>query len=128
MPTPVGAWRINGNGFKGRLNIRADGAGNLTGTISIDPGFTDELKGVWSETAQQIVFQRIRRENGAIIWTQTYTGYLYLTKEPLFEEGTVGSPEPDPNTRLLAGSFEAIGAGASPGRPSFGWVAKQNVS
>jgi hypothetical protein len=127
MSIPVGAWRINANGFKGGLTINADSAGHLSGTINIDAGFIDELQGVWSEAAQQIVFNRIRRgPNGAIDWIQTYTGYLYLTKEPIFVEGSGGSPEPNPNTRLLTGSFEALGIGASPGRPRFGWVARQD--
>jgi hypothetical protein len=37
-----------------------------------------------------------------------------------------GAPEPNPDFRLLTGSFEAIGSGASPGRARFGWVARQN--
>ena len=41
MPIPVGAWRINANGFKGSLNIESDSVGNLNGTINIDPGITD---------------------------------------------------------------------------------------
>ena len=61
MPIPVGAWRINANGFKGALIINSDSAGHLSGTVNIDAGFADELRGVWSEAAQQIVFDRIRR-------------------------------------------------------------------
>jgi hypothetical protein len=125
MADPVGTWHINANGFKGTLSIASDGSGNLSGTIDIDVGVTDTLQGVWSETAQEIVFDRIRKQHGNVVWIQTYTGYLFLTKEPIFQGQ--GAPEPNPSFRLLTGYFEALGTGASPGRPRFGWVARQNI-
>jgi hypothetical protein len=125
MANPVGQWHINANGFKGTLNINSDGAGNLTGTVDIDAGCTDTLQGVWSETAQEIVFDRIRKQGQTTTWIQTYTGYMFLTKEPIFQGQ--GPPEPNPSFRLLTGYFEALGTGASPGRPRFGWVARQNI-
>ena len=126
MADPTGIWHINANGFKGTFNINSDGAGNLSGTIDIDQGITDTLQGVWSETAQEIVFDRIRKQqDGTIAWIQTYTGYLYPTKEPIFMGQN--PPEPNPDFRLLTGYFEAIGAGAGPGRARFGWAARQNI-
>lgn len=125
MADPVGQWHIDANGFKGTLNITSDGAGHLSGTIDIDIGITDTLQGVWSEAAQEIVFDRIRKQGQSIIWIQTYTGYMFLTKEPIF--GSQGPPEPNPSFRLLTGYFEALGTGAGPGRPRFGWVARQNI-
>ena len=125
MADPVGQWHIDANGFKGTLKINSDGAGNLSGTIDIDIGITDTLQGVWSEAAQEIVFDRIRKQGQTITWIQTYTGYMFLTKEPIF--GGQGPPEPNPSFRLLTGYFEALGTGASPGRPRFGWVARQNI-
>jgi hypothetical protein len=124
MADPVGSWHIDANGFKGTLNIASDGAGCLSGTIDIDVGVTDTLQGVWSETAQEIVFDRLRKQGGTIAWLQTYTDCLFLTKESIFAGH--GAPEPNPDIRLLAGFFEAIGTGASPGRARFGWVARQN--
>jgi hypothetical protein len=121
MADPVGLWHINANGFKGTLNITSDGAGNLSGTVDIDLGVTDTLQGVWSEPAQEITFNRILAGGGI----QTYKGYLYLTKESIF--AGQGPPEPNPTFRLLTGFFEAVGAGATPGRPRFGWVARQSI-
>lgn len=119
MADPVGEWHINANGYKGILNINSDGAGNLSGTIDFGTGTTFTLQGVWSEAAQEIVFNLIAKPD------QTYTGYLFLTKEPIF--AGQGRPEPDPDSRLLSGYYEAIGTGASPGQPRFGWVAKQSI-
>jgi hypothetical protein len=124
MADPVGTWHINANGFKGTMNITSNGAGQLGGTIDIDTGVTDTLQGVWSEAAHEIVFDRIRKQGANIVWIQTYTGYLFLTKEPIF--GGQGAPEPNPDFRLLTGSFEAIGTGAGPGRARFGWTARQS--
>lgn len=121
---PVGLWHINANGYKGTLNINSVN-GNLSGAVNIDNGFTDTLEGFWSERAEEIVFDRIRRQRGRIIWIQTYTGYLYSTKEPIF--AGQGAPEPNPTFRLLTGYFEALGTGASPGRTRFGWVARQFI-
>jgi hypothetical protein len=122
MPIPVGLWHIDANGFKGTLNITSDAAGNLGGTANIDVGVTDTLQGVWSEVAQEITFHRLLR-GGPLV--QTYTGYLFLTKEPIF--GGQGPPEPNPSFRLLTGYFDAVGTGATPGRARFGWVARQNI-
>lgn len=125
MADPVGTWYINANGFKGTLAINSTN-GRLSGTIDIDVGVTDTLEGVWSDVAQEIVFNRIRKQNGNIVWIQTYTGQLFLTKESIFHGH--GAPEPNPTIRLLTGYFEAIGIGSSPGRPRFGWVARQDIS
>ena len=55
---------------------------------------------------------------------QTYTGYLYVTNGGIFQ----GQGPPDnPQFRLMTGYFEAIGTGSAPGRPRFGWVARQNI-
>ena len=124
MAAPTGQWHLNANGFKGTLTINSDAAGNLSGTVDIDIGFSDELQGLWSESAQEIIFHRaLKRGNNTAI--QTYTGYLFLTKEPIF--GGHGPPEPSPSFRLLTGYFDAIGAGGQPSRQRFGWVARQNI-
>lgn len=124
MADPTGLWHINANGFKGTLNINSDGAGNLTGTVDMDIGFTDTLQGVWSEPAQEIVFNRVLIRGGRTI-IQTYTGYLFLSREPLF--AGENPPEPNPTFRLLTGYFEALNSGSTPGRPRFGWVARQTI-
>jgi hypothetical protein len=118
MAAPQGQWHINANGFKGTLNITTDAAGHVTGTANIDVGVTNNLQGVWSETAQEITFNRLL-PGGAV---QTYTGYLFTSKDPLFMGQ--GPPEPNPDFRLLTGFFEAL---SSPGRPRFGWMARQNI-
>ena len=83
MPAPTGQWHVNANGFKGTFTINADPAGNLTGSADIDPGFSDQLVGLWSEAAQEIIFQRVLARGGATD-IQTYTGCLFTSKEPLF--------------------------------------------
>jgi hypothetical protein len=122
MAEPVGQWHINANGFKGTMNINGDGHGNLDGTVDIDAGFQDQLQGVWNEAAQEIVFNRILNRNGNIL-IQTYVGYLFLTREPIFMGQN--PPEPNPDFRLLTGYFDAIGTGAANGRAFFGWAARQ---
>jgi hypothetical protein len=124
MAEPVGQWHINANGFKGTMDINGDGQGNLTGTVNIDIGFTDQLQGVWNEAAQEIVFNRIIIRNGNTI-IQTYTGSLFATKEPIFQGQ--GPPEPNPDFLLLTGSFDGIGSGAVNGRGFFGWAARQHI-
>ncbi len=129
MPQPTGTWTIDANGFKGTLNFNPPiptSPGILSGTIDIDIGFTDTLQGVWSDLAQEIVFNRIRIQGRRIVWIQTYTGYLILTNEPIFS-GVQGPPPPIPDVRLLTGEFVGIGAGSSPGRPRFGWAARQPI-
>jgi hypothetical protein len=118
MAAPQGQWHINTNGFKGTLNINTDAAGNVTGTAHIDQGATDQLHGVWSEASQEISFNRIKPDGGI----QTYTGYLFTTKDPIFMGQ--GPPEPQPNFRLLTGYFETL---QFPPRPRFGWAACQSI-
>jgi hypothetical protein len=118
MAAPVGQWHIDANGFKGTLNITADPAGHVGGSVNIDIGVTDGLQGTWNEVAQEVTFHRVRNGN----FFQTYTGCLFTTKEPIF--GGQGPPEPHPTFRMLAGSFESLG---TPGRPRFGWVARQTI-
>jgi len=118
MAAPVGQWHINANGFKGTLDITADAAGHLGGNVNIDIGITDSIQGTWNETAQEITFHRVRGGN----FFQTYTGYFFTTKEQIFQGQ--GPPEPNPTFRMLTGEFESLG---SPGRPRFGWVARQNI-
>jgi hypothetical protein len=124
MADPVGQWNINVNGFKGTLDIASNGLGVLGGTADIDIGFTDGLQGVWNDAAKEIVFNRIL-ERGGSTFIQTYTGYLYLTKEAILQGH--GVPEPDPTFRLFAGFFEAIGTGSSPTGARGGWVARQHI-
>jgi hypothetical protein len=124
MADPIGLWHINANGFKGTLNIKSDGAGNLSGTVDIDLGFTDALLGVWSDGDQEIMFNRVITRGGNTV-IQSYTGYLFLTKEPIFMGQN--APEPNPDFRLLTGYFSGIDAGSFPGRPRFGWAARQNI-
>jgi hypothetical protein len=121
MSAPVGIWRINANGFRGSVSINADANGNLSGTCDIDAGFTDQLSGVWNEAAQEVTFNRtlVRNGNTAI---QTYTGYLYLTQDDIFQGQ---GPSPQPSERLMTGSFDGVGTGAANGRAYFGWVARQ---
>jgi hypothetical protein len=123
MSEPVGTWHINANGFRGTLAIHGDGHGNLTGTVDIDVGHTDKLEGVWNEAAQEVTFNRtlVRNGNTAI---QTYTGYLYLTQDDIFQGQ---GPSPNPSERLMTGCFDGIGTGAANGRAHFGWVAKQHL-
>src|SRR5262249_3763229 len=118
MAAPVGQWHINANGFKGTLDITADPAGHLSGSINLDGRVTAGPQGRWNEIAQEVTFHRVRGGN----FFQTYTGYLFTTKEPIF--AGQGPPEPNPTFRMLAGSFESLG---TPGRPRFGWVARQNI-
>jgi hypothetical protein len=124
MPAPTGQWHVNANGFKGTLTINADPAGHLTGSVDIDPGFSDQLVGLWSEAAQEIIFQRVLVRGGAT-HIQTYTGCLFTSKEPLF--AGQGPPEPNPSFRLMTGTFDAVGTGAPPARHRFGWMARQNI-
>jgi hypothetical protein len=125
MADPTGLWNINANGFKGTLKINSDGAGNLSGTADIDVGFTDKLVGVWSEPAQEIMFDRVITRGGNTV-IQAYTGYLFTTKDPIFMGEN--PPEPNPNFRMLTGDFSGLnGGGSFPGRPRFGWVARQNI-
>jgi hypothetical protein len=125
MADPVGQWNINVNGFKGILDITSpSGNGFLGGRADIDIGFTDSLQGVWNDAAREIVFNRIMVRQGNTL-IQTYTGYLYLTKEPIFQGQ--GQPEPDPTFRLLTGYYEAIGTGSSPAGARGGWVARQRI-
>jgi hypothetical protein len=116
MADPVGGWNINANGFKGTLQIDSDGSGHLSGTVAFDGNPTNTLDGEWNEVAQEVNFRRRGPQT-----LQTYTGYLFMTQEPILEsEG----PGPRP-VRVLAGFFE--GTGATPGRTRFGWVAKQSA-
>nr|BBH87418.1 hypothetical protein KTC_21690 [Thermosporothrix sp. COM3] len=121
MADPVGVWNINVIGYKGTLNITSNGAGSLSGTVDIDIGFTDRLQGTWNEATKEIRFDRIISRGGSII-VQKYTGYLYLTKEPIF--AGQGPPEPNPSFRLLTGFFESDPA-SNP--PRGGWVARQRI-
>jgi hypothetical protein len=123
MAVPEGQWNINVNGFKGTLNITSQ-SGVLSGSSDIDNGFTDVLQGVWNDPAREIVFNRVMSRNGQK-FIQTYTGYLYTTKEQIFQGQ--GPPEPNPTFRLLTGHFEAIGTGSSPSGARGGWVARQRI-
>jgi hypothetical protein len=124
MAAPEGIWNINAKGYQGTLNINAPPKGVLSGTIELEVGFTETLQGVWSEPAQEITFQRVLTHGGTTT-LQTSTGYLYLTKEPIFSPQ--GPPEPDSTFRLLTGFFEAMGSGTVPGWPRLGGVARQNI-
>lgn len=121
---PVGEWHLNANGYKGLMEIKGDGQGNLTGTVDFGLGSQDQLLGVWNEAAQEIVFHRSGVSNGNN-FSQTYTGYLYATEEPIF--AGQGRPGPNPDFRLLTGFFDAIGTGATNGRAYFGWAARQRI-
>src|SRR5262245_22426302 len=100
--TPLGTWRINANGWKGNFTIQSsDSRGNLAGIINIDTGYTDSLRGTWNEAAQEIKFDRIRQTSSGQGWTQTYTGYKFSTREPIFEGR--GAPEANLNAQLLTG-------------------------
>jgi hypothetical protein len=117
--TPLGTWHIDANGFKGNFTIQsADSKGNLAGIINIDNGFTDTLQGIWNEAAQEIKFDRIRQSSTGQGWTQTYTGYKFSTKEPIFEGH--GAPEASLNAQLLTGYFEDLSSRC-------GWVAEKRV-
>lgn len=121
MADPVGTWHMLANGYKALLNITSNGAGQLGGTINF--GFeTYAIQGVWNEAAQEIVFDLIDNPGTN---AQTYTGYLFSAKDPIF--AGEGRPEPNPDIQLFTGSYEAIGTGAIPGRARFGWVASQNI-
>jgi hypothetical protein len=127
MATPTNEWHINAVGFKGTFNITSStpsGSGaHLRGVVNIDTGFTDVLDGHWDENTQEIVFNRIMTRGG-VPSIQTYTGYLFLTKEPIFmgEE----PPPQHPTFRMMTGSFAAVDSGS--GNAVFGWAARQAIS
>src|SRR6185369_9584985 len=104
MSLPVGAWRIDANGFSGQLNIAGVSAqGDVTGTLHMNSEPVNNLNGVafWDDTAKKITFMRVI--NPAQPGTfQIYTGYFFPTDHT------------KPNgQRQLAGSFEAFsGTGA----------------
>jgi hypothetical protein len=124
MAIPHGQWHIDVKGFKGTLNITTNN-NFVSGSIDIDVGFTDTLQGTWDEDGQEIVFNRVLTRQGKT-FVQTYIGYQFSTKDPIF--AGQGVPEPDPNFRLLTGYFlEAEGFGAAPGHPRSGWVARQAI-
>src|SRR5918912_2328260 len=102
MAVPDGQWHINSKGFKGTFNVTSSAGGILSGTVDIDIGFTDTLKGVFNQSSNEIIFDRIQQRQGQA-FIQTFIGYLYLTKEAIFSGH--GAPEPDPTFRLLTGYF-----------------------
>ena len=123
MTAPMNTWHINAHGFKGTFDITSVQGAHLSGVINIDPGFTDVLDGTWNETTQEVVFNRLSVRGGNT-FVQTYTGYLFLTKEPIFMGEN--PPEPNPTFRLMTGYFVAVASGSN-GNAVFGWAARQAI-
>lgn len=123
MTAPINIWHINAGGYKGTFDITSIEGARLTGVINIDPGFTDKLDGIWNEATQEIIFNRLAIRGGDT-YIQTYTGYLFLTKDPIFMGET--PPEPDPTWRVITGYFVGV-ASASDGNAVFGWAARQAI-
>ena len=106
MPTPLGTWDINANGWSETLSIQGiDAQGNLSGSSV----FGNPIFGFWDEPAQKITFMRVSNPNDPSTF-QIYTGYL-------MESSTDGS-------LALAGTFVAFqGSGGTAQRDIFGWLA-----
>jgi hypothetical protein len=126
MADPVGQWQFNANGYRGTLTITSDGAGNLSGTVDYGIGVILTIQGVWSEVAQEIVFQLTEKQGNTIINVQSFTGHLFSSNEPIL--GGYGRPVVPTTFLVLSGSYEAIGSGAKPGHPRFGWIAGQHIT
>jgi hypothetical protein len=122
MTAPTGTWNINAVGFKGTFQLNPAVGARLSGVVNIDPGFTDVLDGLWNEATQEIVFNRLINRGGSTV-IQTYTGYLFLTKDPIFQGEN--PPEPNPDFRLMTGSFVEVASGS--GNATFGWAARQHI-
>jgi hypothetical protein len=90
-----GDWAINANGWHGALHLLDDGDGSVSGTIDFGDG-PEPVKGVWDESAQQLIFAR---SNGA----QNYTGFWFENTGNMFMGQ--GGPSGTPNFRVLAGNF-----------------------
>jgi hypothetical protein len=121
MALPTGLWQLNGNGFKGDLNIQAvDAQGNLNGTV-----YGQQILGFWDEGAQKITFMRIINPNDPSTF-QIFTGFMYDSNAPLF--GEAGNPPNPQNFKILNGFFEAFGGtGAVAQRVLYGWMARKSI-
>jgi len=113
-----GDWAINANGWHGALHLLDDGDGSVSGTIDFGDG-PEPVKGVWDESAQQLIFAR---SNGA----QNYTGFWFENTGNMFMGQ--GGPSGTPNFRVLAGNFDDVRSTQPFGRARFGWAARQATS
>ena len=105
---PVGAWSANCNGFTGPLSITSvDAAGNAVGTM-----FGNPIKGLWNESAQELMFYR------------AIGGTFASTPPELIQVYTLYQFPGASGTLRLAGFFEAFaGTGATAVRHRFGCYA-----
>ncbi|HEY7581356.1 MAG TPA: hypothetical protein VH855_27480 [Acetobacteraceae bacterium] len=106
-------WRIHANGYDGHLEVTADAAGHVTGTVRFGGEPDNQLKaGFWDETSKKLVFTRVIDPNDSSK-DQIYTGYWF----PRNHTQPNGPSD-------LAGSFVAFaGTGGTPARHIFGWHA-----
>ncbi len=118
MSLRTGAWRFDGNGFRGTLNINSvDGQGNVTGTMLVDAPRVDPIRGFWDEASKKITFMRIINAQDPLS-IQIFTGFGFDNSRDL----------PTDPTFFLTGFFEAFqDAGGSAQRSVFGWFATLHV-
>jgi len=118
MSFPTGAWEINANGYRGRLEIPSvDGAGNLVNSsltmTSPAPEPASKVTGFWDDDGQKITFIRVIDQNNPEI-NQVYTGYMFDNH----------LDKANPVTHTLTGEFEAFkGTGGVANRSLYGWFA-----
>jgi hypothetical protein len=111
FPGSLGPWRFMTNGVEGKMTLRDDGNGNLSGTIDE----TQQLLGFWDANLQKVTFLRIvdPTDPSAI---QVYSGYLFSHGEPI-----------DIIAFTLTGSYQAFSdSDTTAQRNVFGWNASMS--
>ena len=106
LPSPIGTWTVNGNGYPGTLVIHSiDAHGNLAHSTIYD----QPIIGFWDDRAQKLTFMRLINHDDPSTF-QIFTGYLMRG----VNDGALA----------LAGSFEGFsGTGAVAERVIYGWYA-----
>lgn len=117
MALQHGSWNIDGNGYRGKLNIGIpDPQGNLVNSnVVYDGGPVETVTGFWDDVSKKITFIReISLDTPAI--NQIYTGFL-------LDNRSTGD-----RTYILTGYYEAFqGSGAVAQRVLYGWYATIRV-
>jgi hypothetical protein len=88
--TLAGAWKFEGNGFRGPLVVRVDADGKVEGSIHGQP-----ITGTFDAAMRRLVFKRLRN-------TQDREGVQ------VYHATLVRVPDTDPPRHRLEGTFQSI--------------------
>ncbi len=112
FPGSIGPWQFSANGVEGKLSLKDDGNGNLSGSIDEN----QKVLGFWDATARKVTFLRITDPSNSST-VQVYTGYLFCRGIGI-----------DQISCTLVGSYQAFsGPDVTAQQNVFGWGASMTT-